>query len=64
MFKFISGVTMGIYLGTYYDLKPKIKEIHKFIASQWSADSDFGSVRAEKPAIIAALKQMLHGFTS
>lgn len=31
MFKFISGVTMGIYLGTYYDLKPKIIEIHKFI---------------------------------
>ena len=35
-----------------------VKEIHKLIASQWSADSDFSSVRAEKPAIIAALKQV------
>ena len=34
------------------------KEIHKFIGRQWSADSDFNSVRAEKPAIIAALKQV------
>ena len=33
------------------------QKIHKFIASQWSADSDFSSVRAEKPSIIAALKQ-------
>lgn len=31
MFKFISGITIGIYLGTYYDLKPKIIEIHAFV---------------------------------
>ncbi len=39
-------------------VKSWAQEIHKFIASQWSADSDFSSVRAEKPAIIAALKQV------
>ena len=35
-----------------------VKEIHRWIATQWSSDSDFSSVREEKPAIIAALKQV------
>ena len=34
------------------------KEIEKWIASQWSADSDFKSVRAERPAIVAALNRV------
>ena len=34
------------------------KEIEKWIASQWSADSDASSVRAERPAIVAALNQV------
>ena len=33
-------------------------EIEKWIATQWSADSDFSSVRAERPAIAAALRQV------
>ncbi len=34
------------------------KKIHSWIESQWSADSDFSSVRAERPAIVAALKKV------
>jgi hypothetical protein len=34
------------------------QEVHKFIKSQWSADSDFSSVREERPAIVAALQQV------
>ena len=33
-------------------------EVEKWIATQWSADSDFNSVRAERPAIAAALRQV------
>ena len=34
------------------------KEIHSWIESQWSADSDFSSVRGERPAIVAALQRV------
>ena len=33
-------------------------EMHKWIESQWSADSDFSSVREERPSVIAALRQV------
>lgn len=39
-------------------VKSWAQEIHKFIEAQWSADSDFSSVRAERPAIVAALQQV------
>jgi hypothetical protein len=39
-------------------VKSWAKEIHKWIDSQWSADSDFSSVRGERPSIIAALRQV------
>ena len=34
------------------------ERIQKWIDTQWSGDSDFRSVRAERPAIVAALKKV------
>jgi len=34
------------------------ERIQKWIDTQWSGDSDFSSVRAERPAIVAALKKV------
>jgi len=37
-------------------VKSWAKEIHRWIESQWSADSDFSSVREERPSVAAALR--------
>jgi hypothetical protein len=35
MWRFIAGLTSGVYIGTYYDCDPIVKKISEYIKDQW-----------------------------
>tara|TARA_R110002074_G_scaffold208115_2_gene376656 strand:- start:2512 stop:2634 length:123 start_codon:yes stop_codon:yes gene_type:complete len=40
MWRFIAGLTSGVYLGTYYDCKPIVNKISEYIKEQWPAKKE------------------------
>ncbi len=42
MWRFIAGFSVGVYIGTYYECKPTIIRVKKFIIDNFPVPKDTG----------------------